>query len=167
MSTRSSLAGRLHSFIDNTRCVKDLECILSSIPIQLIQNFVKEYIQTMEKSDYDALAIRSCPITDILDVNVIQYVLSFNISPEVNSVNKLFNQLSIHNEHVFLNKELDKKYESVQITVNKHHLQYLKLQRLSSSVCRCIGKTNARLTSLKQRQQRIEGDMNKATTRIN
>eukprot|EP01083_Nonionella_stella_P312469 1117698_1 len=164
MSTRSSLEDNLCSYIDNVCSVKDLESILCSIPIESIKTFVKGFIQSMTQCNCDALAVRCCPITDILDINVIQYILSFILSGEVNSINKLFNCLSIKNDHIFLTKKLDAKYESVHTTVNKHQLQYLKLQRSSSLLSQSISKTRATLWSLERRKRVIDESMKEAVT---
>eukprot|EP01083_Nonionella_stella_P048036 128656_1 len=164
MSTCSDVGGNLHSYIDNACSVKDLEFILSSIPIDSIKHFIKEYIDSIKQSECDTLAIRCCPITDILDIDVIQYVLSFSISDEVNSVNKLFNCLSIKNEHIFLNKQLGAKYESVRTTVNKHQLQYIKLQRSSFLLSQSIANIKATLSSLERRKRVVDQSTKEAVT---
>eukprot|EP01083_Nonionella_stella_P141828 437696_1 len=164
MSTRSSLEDNLCSYIDNACSVKDLESILCSIPIESIKTFVKGFIKSMTQCNCDALAVRCCPITDILDINVIQYILSFILSGEVNAINKLFNCLSIKNDHIFLTKKLDAKYESVHTTVNKHQLQYLKLQRSSSLLSQSISKTRATLWSLQRRKRVTDESMKEAVT---
>jgi len=114
----------------------DIESILSAIPLLKIKNFIKEHIQSLAVSDADAVGIKSLPVTDILDVDVIQYVLSFNFLHEVNTVNQLFHALSAQNERIFLKKKLNAKYQSVQTTVEAS----IKSQKITMRVC--IGITH-------------------------
>eukprot|EP01084_Bolivina_argentea_P102958 184443_1 len=151
MSSTLHLKQQLYELIDGYATISDFAVILTTIPIDTLKEFVKEQIKSFDINKIHLSYYNSFPIHQILGMDVIQYILSFNVSNEINCVNKLFNQLSIQNDHIFL--------QAARSTIDKQQLKYLKLKTNRSRISKSIHKIKTSLSILQSTYKAIINKM--------
>eukprot|EP01084_Bolivina_argentea_P289222 496598_1 len=166
--TRSSI----HT-VDESHNMNDLIKLLHYIPFTIVQSFIKQQIESFNLHESRKWYYRTTSINEIFPSDIIQHILSFNKSKDINSifepVCKLFKQSSEKNEENYIKKLTNIKCNNnIELThlritnkMNQIHQKRIKMQNQITSLQTSFEKCEDKLqktsdTVYKHRMQRSE-----------
>eukprot|EP01084_Bolivina_argentea_P175435 303815_1 len=156
---QSYFTNQINAIIDNANNVTDLQPLLSHIPLDYVQTMLRQYINTLNSKQIEHTFYQSTPITHILDCDVIQYILSFNVTNEINCVSKSFQQLSQLNQKRQLKLKIS-QYDTRQQIITDYQLKYAELKEYEKRLSKQIIKYRTQYNHLISVKKKTVSEMN-------
>eukprot|EP01084_Bolivina_argentea_P176198 304965_1 len=154
---------QITDFVDIAAKSDDLKSILSTVPMKKIQNFLNQHINTLNLDQSKKLFYSSLPITQLLNIDVVQYILSFNLSNEINAVSKTFQHLSLINQYTKTKQNIQNKITN---QIGEQQLKYLQLQHHEQQVSKLIKHSEKHLSQLKKKQREFCKQLHDTSTEL-
>eukprot|EP01083_Nonionella_stella_P114192 337347_1 len=158
MANESMFKDDVMAFIGTAANIDDLRSILCKIPINELKCMVQEHVEKLNTSQIATLFYESLSITNILDIDVLQYITSFNSIEEIALINPLFHQLSKLNEEQSFKSTLSIA-DKLQQTVQQHHHKYERLSVQYNKLSKQIAYHSQTLTKRQQSKEQTHNKM--------